>query len=191
MRKFLAVCVVLSILGLTTDSGNGPVDIAVFPNNEPFDFAQIGGTTTSVNSGTADAGTQRVILADDQDPVTIDSRRPTEELKFASVTITGTGATTIKTAVSGKKIVMAQLISSFSVASGNARAEGVIHFGAKTTTSQWFPFDYPNFGGDTISWHMGNEPKNETANEPVVIQVDDINGNTPWLKFTIGYREVD
>lgn len=167
------------------------VDVVVFPDNEPFDVAQIAGTTTSVNSGSADAGTQRMILADDQDPVTIDSRRPTEELKFASVTITGSGATTIKAAVSGKKIVIAYLVSSFSVASGTARAEGVIHYGARGVTSEWFPFDYPNFGGDTTPWPMGNEPKNETANEPVVIQVDDMDGNSPRLKVTIGYREVD
>lgn len=45
---------------------SGTVTIGTFPDNEPFNMAQLAGTATSVNSGNRDNGTQRVVLATDQ-----------------------------------------------------------------------------------------------------------------------------
>jgi len=42
---------------------SGTIDIGTFPDNEPINVAQVGGTAISTNAGTADAGTQRVIQA--------------------------------------------------------------------------------------------------------------------------------
>jgi len=44
---------------------DGTVNIGTFPDNEPFNIAQIAGTAASVNTGVVDAGTQRVTLATD------------------------------------------------------------------------------------------------------------------------------
>ena len=41
----------------------GDVDVLTFPDNEPFNQQQVAGTTTSVNSGNPDAGTQRIVTA--------------------------------------------------------------------------------------------------------------------------------
>jgi hypothetical protein len=47
------------------DNNIGNVDIVTFPDNEPFNMAQISGTAASVNNGAADAGTLRVTVASD------------------------------------------------------------------------------------------------------------------------------
>lgn len=43
----------------------GDVDIASFPDNEPFNVAQIAGTATAVNNGAVSNGVQRVTIAND------------------------------------------------------------------------------------------------------------------------------
>jgi hypothetical protein len=56
---------------IKTDSGGAlqvdleisSVSITSFPDNEPFNLAQVGGTAVSVNSGVLDNGTQRVTIA--------------------------------------------------------------------------------------------------------------------------------
>ena len=54
-----------------TQPVSGTVTVGTFPDNEPFNQAQIAGTATAVNTGTASAGTQRVVLASDQPAVTV------------------------------------------------------------------------------------------------------------------------
>jgi hypothetical protein len=48
------------------------VSVGTFPDNEPFNMAQINGTTPSMNTGNAAVGTQRVVLASDQPVVEIE-----------------------------------------------------------------------------------------------------------------------
>lgn len=48
--------------GKVTAVNTGAVTISVFPDNEPFNFAQVAGTTVSTGNGTVDAGTIRVNL---------------------------------------------------------------------------------------------------------------------------------
>lgn len=43
------------------------VEVTAFPDNEPFNMAQVSGTAVSVNSGTLDNGTQRVTIATDDE----------------------------------------------------------------------------------------------------------------------------
>ena len=57
-------------LGQTTMAGSLPVAIASNQGNVPINNAQVSGTAISVNSGTKDAGTQRVVLATDQPTLT-------------------------------------------------------------------------------------------------------------------------
>lgn len=55
-----------------TPAGNnniGDVDVASFPDNEPFNVAQIAGTAAAVNNGTANAGTQRQTVASDNSAI--------------------------------------------------------------------------------------------------------------------------
>jgi hypothetical protein len=57
---------VLSLPALPAGTNNiGDVDVLSFPDNEPFNLAQVAGTATAVNNGAASAGTQRVTLASD------------------------------------------------------------------------------------------------------------------------------
>ena len=49
----------------------GAVVVSTFPDNEPFNMAQVGGNAISTGSGASGTGTQRVILANNQDPVTV------------------------------------------------------------------------------------------------------------------------
>lgn len=53
-------------LGQQAMAGSVPVAIASNQSNVPINNAQVSGTAISVNSGTKDAGTQRVVLATDQ-----------------------------------------------------------------------------------------------------------------------------
>lgn len=48
----------------------GDVDIVTFPDNEPFNVAQIGGAATTAGAGVVAAGTQRTTLASDDPAVT-------------------------------------------------------------------------------------------------------------------------
>lgn len=56
---------------------DGTITVGTFPDNEPFDVAQIAGTATSVNAGNADAGTQRVVITTDQAVLSIDDNAGT------------------------------------------------------------------------------------------------------------------
>jgi hypothetical protein len=49
----------------TTQPISGTVTVGTFPDNEPFNLAQISGTAASVNNGNVDAGTLRVTVAAD------------------------------------------------------------------------------------------------------------------------------
>ena len=55
----------------TDAAGHLQVDVLTFPDNEPFDVAQIAGTATSTGNGTVDAGTQRVAIASDNTAFTV------------------------------------------------------------------------------------------------------------------------
>ena len=154
-------------------------------------MSQVGGTATSTGSGTADAGTLRVVLPTDQSAVPVTSGRPTEEVKFASVTITGTGTTAIISAVPAKKIRILAVLSAFTSSAGSPNVDGLLHFGTRTTTSEFFPFTYGDFGGDAEHWNNDSAPEDATANQAVNITVDTIAGTSPRLRFTIQYREVD
>ena len=56
-----------SIDGKITAVDTGNVTIVAFPDNEPFNMAQVSGTAVSVNAGVLDAGTQRVTIATDDE----------------------------------------------------------------------------------------------------------------------------
>lgn len=47
----------------TTPGTTNRVDIGTFPDNEPFNMAQIGGVATSMGVGASDTGTQRLVMA--------------------------------------------------------------------------------------------------------------------------------
>lgn len=57
--------------------------IDVFPDNEPFNMAQVSGTAVTVNAGNVDAGTQRVVLASDQAVVSIDDNASAVTIDWA------------------------------------------------------------------------------------------------------------
>jgi hypothetical protein len=169
----------------------GAVVILTFPDNEPFDLAQVGGIATATGSGTIDAGTQRMVIATDQPAIPVTSGRPTETVEFASVTITATGPTTIVTATASKKIRVLAITSSYKVSGGSANADGVIHFGARSNTSEFFTFTYPDFGGDAEHWDNDSAPQDTTVNQPLVIATDTLSGTGQRLRFTVQFRKVD
>lgn len=51
--------------GSTTQPVSGTVTVGTFPDNEPFNLAQLGGNTVSTGNGTAGTGTLRVSIASD------------------------------------------------------------------------------------------------------------------------------
>lgn len=54
-----------------TIQGTPNVAVTSFPDNEPFNVAQINGVTVAMNTGNSSTGTQRVVLATDQPAVNV------------------------------------------------------------------------------------------------------------------------
>lgn len=100
------------------------VTVTTFPANQPFNLNQIGGAAIAVNSGNASAGTQRVIIAADQDPISVDGSGFTQPISAAALPLP-----------SGAATAAAQLADGHNVTVDNAAADGVPIFAVESGTN--------------------------------------------------------
>ena len=91
----------------------GDVDVLTFPDNEPFNVAQVNGSTVTAGAGAVTAGTQRVTLASDDPAVTslgvLDNTVSGSELQVDVITMpttTVTGTVTVTQATSASLLSM-------------------------------------------------------------------------------------
>jgi len=120
-----------SLDGKVTACDTGAVVVSGFPDNEPFDMAQVAGTAASVDEGAADAGTQRVIL-------------PSTEVSAVNSTTTPLGISAVFTGTGVD--VLGYSAVTVSVYANEISATSGLRLEFSSDDTNWdvsHPYDYP------------------------------------------------
>lgn len=102
----------------------GTTNLVALAANQSVNSAQVAGTTTSVNSGNKDAGTQRVVIASDQPAFTVNNAVTDVAPSTGTITVVDSGSTSTLSA-NGQNLVTGSATASSSVSFALAGIETI------------------------------------------------------------------
>jgi hypothetical protein len=138
---------------LATDQSAVTTVVSTFPDNEPINVAQMNGTAVAMGAGNSSTGTQRVVLATDQSPVTVfqsgHSPGGGHTIETVYLNATASGTTTLVAADADEKIY----VTGYSISNnGTSKIKAFLHYTGTMSTSN-------RVGGGTLAADGGGEAR--------------------------------